>query len=54
LGVGRALFKEGQKWAKKKGADGVSLQVAAVNVRARKFYEELGFREVSVYQVKEF
>jgi ribosomal protein S18 acetylase RimI-like enzyme len=54
LGVGRALFKECQKWAKKKGADGVSLQVAAVNVRARKFYEELGFREVSVYQVKEF
>jgi ribosomal protein S18 acetylase RimI-like enzyme len=52
-GVGRALFKEGQKWAKKKGADSVSLQVAAVNVRARKFYEELGFREVSVYQVKE-
>ena len=54
LGVGHALFKECQKWAKKKGADGVSLQVAAVNVRARKFYKELGFREVSVYQVKEF
>ena len=54
LGVGRALFKECQKWAKKKGADGVSLQVAADNLRARKFYEELGFREVSVYEVKEF
>lgn len=54
LGVGRALFKECQQWAHKKGADGVSLQVAAGNARARKFYEELGFREVSVYQVKEF
>jgi ribosomal protein S18 acetylase RimI-like enzyme len=30
------------------------LQVAADNTRARKFYEELSFREVSVYQVKEF
>jgi GNAT superfamily N-acetyltransferase len=54
LGVGRALFEECQKWARRKGADGVSLQVAAGNARARKFYEELGFREVSVYQVKEF
>jgi ribosomal protein S18 acetylase RimI-like enzyme len=54
LGVGRALFTEYQKWARNKGADGVSLQVAAANVRARKFYEGLGFREVSVYQVKNF
>jgi ribosomal protein S18 acetylase RimI-like enzyme len=54
LGVGRALLKEYQKWAREKGADGVSLQVAAGNARARKFYEGLGFREVSVYEVKEF
>src|SRR5215210_7234553 len=54
LGIGRALFEECQKWAKRKGANGVSLQVAAGNTRARKFYEELGFREVSVYEVKEF
>jgi ribosomal protein S18 acetylase RimI-like enzyme len=54
LGIGHALFEACQKWAKKKGADGVSLQVAAGNTRARKFYEELGFREVSVYQVKEY
>src|SRR3954466_13250381 len=53
-GVGRALFEEYHEWARKKGADGVSLQVAAGNIRARRFYEELGFREVSVYQVKEF
>ncbi len=54
LGVGHALFEEFQEWAREKGADGVSLQVAAYNARARKFYEQLGFREVSVYQVKEF
>ncbi len=54
LGIGRALFQKCQEWAKKKGANGVSLQVAAGNVRARKFYEALGFREVSVYKVKEF
>src|SRR5919206_273040 len=54
LGVGHALFEACQKWAQKKGANGVSLQVAAGNVGARKFYEGLGFREVSVYQVKEF
>jgi len=54
LGIGLALFEEFQKWAKRKGADGVSLQVAANNAHARKFYESLGFREVSVYQVKEF
>ena len=53
LGVGRALFEECQKWAQSKDVDGVSLQVAAGNTRARKFYESLGFREVSVYQVKE-
>jgi ribosomal protein S18 acetylase RimI-like enzyme len=54
LGIGRALFEECQKWAERKGAEGVSLQVAAGNTRARKFYEELGFREVSVYEVTEF
>ena len=54
LGIGHTLFGECQEWAHQKGADGVSLQVAAGNLRARKFYEALGFREVSVYQVKEF
>ena len=54
LGVGRALFQSVKAWAKDKGADGVSLQVAAANERGRKFYEELGFREISVYEVLEF
>ena len=54
LGVGRALLESVKKWARDKGADGVSLQVAAANERGRKFYEELGFREISIYQVLEF
>ncbi len=53
-GIGRALVDACGKWARGKGADGVSLQVAAGNERARKFYDELGFREVSVYEVREF
>ncbi len=54
LGVGRALLECVKEWAKERGADGVSLQVAAANERGRKFYEDLGFREVSVYEVLEF
>ncbi len=54
VGVGRALLESVKTWAQHKGADGVSLQVAAANERGRKFYEELGFREVSVYEVLEF
>jgi ribosomal protein S18 acetylase RimI-like enzyme len=53
-GMGRALLQSVQSWAQERGADGISLQVAAANSRARKFYEELGFREISVYQVLEF
>jgi ribosomal protein S18 acetylase RimI-like enzyme len=53
-GMGRALLQSVQSWAKDRGADGISLQVAAANSRGRKFYEDLGFREVSVYQVFEF
>ena len=53
-GMGRALLQSVQDWAQERGADGISLQVAAANVRGRKFYEDLGFREISVYKVLEF
>ena len=53
-GMGRALLQSVQAWAQERGADGISLQVAAANSRGRKFYEKLGFREISVYQVFEF
>ena len=53
-GMGRALLKNVEEWAKERDADGISLQVAAANKRGRKFYEDLGFREISVYEVLEF
>jgi GNAT superfamily N-acetyltransferase len=53
-GMGRALLQSVQSWAHERGADGISLQVAAANSRGRKFYEDLGFRDVSVYKVLEF
>jgi ribosomal protein S18 acetylase RimI-like enzyme len=53
-GMGRALLQSVEAWAKVRDADGISLQVAAANTRGRKFYEDLGFREISVYEVLEF
>jgi ribosomal protein S18 acetylase RimI-like enzyme len=53
-GMGRALLHSVQAWAQERGADGISLQVAAANARGRKFYEDLGFRDISVYKVLEF
>jgi ribosomal protein S18 acetylase RimI-like enzyme len=53
-GMGHALLQCVQAWAQERGADGISLQVAAANSRGRKFYEDLGFRDVSVYKVLEF
>ena len=53
-GIGHALIASVEGWARRKGANGVSLQVAAANGRGRKFYEDLGFREISVYEVLEF
>lgn len=54
LGIGHALLAACDRWARERNACGLSLQVAAGNERARKFYEQLGFREVSVYKVREF
>ncbi|MGF1470853.1 MAG: GNAT family N-acetyltransferase [Rubrobacteraceae bacterium] len=54
LGVGRALLRNVEAWAREKGASGISLQVAAANHRGRAFYERLGFREVSIYEILEF
>lgn len=50
-GVGKELIERVKHWSKEKGAGGISLQVAAANERGRNFYRELGFREVSVYEV---
>ncbi len=52
-GIGASLVERVKEWSKEKGASGVSLQVAAANERGRSFYQDLGFREVSVYEVLE-
>ena len=52
-GIGKEFIERVKEWSKKKGASGVSLQVAAANERGRSFYQDLGFREVSVYEVLE-
>lgn len=54
FGIGVALMNEVRDWATRRGANGVSLQVAAANERARNFYRRLDFREVSIYEVLEF
>ena len=53
-GMGHALLQSVKAWAQERDADGISLQVAAANARGRKFYDDLGFREISVYEVLEF
>jgi ribosomal protein S18 acetylase RimI-like enzyme len=52
--MGHALLQSVKVWAQEREADGISLQVAAANARGRKFYDDLGFREISVYEVLEF
>lgn len=53
-GVGRGLVERCAEWASALGADGISLQVATANQHAKRFYKNLGFREVSIYEVLEF
>lgn len=53
-GIGRALLASVRDWAAHRNASGISLQVATANERGRKFYRDLGFREVSIYEVLEF
>ncbi|MBA2713556.1 MAG: GNAT family N-acetyltransferase [Rubrobacteraceae bacterium] len=53
-GMGHAFLQSVKAWAQERDADGISLQVAAANERGRKFYDDLGFREISVYEVLEF
>jgi ribosomal protein S18 acetylase RimI-like enzyme len=42
-GVGRALMREVEAWARDRGLTRVDLMVYSVNHRARGFYEHLGF-----------
>jgi GNAT superfamily N-acetyltransferase len=46
-GVGRALMKRAEAWARAKGATSVELTVYAFNRPAQKFYHRLGYETVS-------
>ena len=42
-GIGSALVEDADRWAQRKGYDGIELSVHAFNDDARKFYEASGF-----------
>ena len=43
IGVGTALMRAGEAWARERGLTALSLDVWATNERARAFYETLGY-----------
>jgi GNAT superfamily N-acetyltransferase len=47
VGVGAALVKEAQQWAKKKGANQMEINVWEFNSSALEFYENQGYRTFS-------
>ena len=51
-GIGRALVERALAWGRVRGLKQVQLTVFAENARAREFYEELGFRPLSVVLLK--
>ena len=54
-GMGRALIASVEAWAQEEGRQTASrCRSPPPTARGRKFYEDLGFREISVYEVLEF
>jgi len=51
-GVGAALLREAQKWAKNRGLRELSLTANVKNARAQEVYHEFGFRDLTVKLVK--
>jgi ribosomal protein S18 acetylase RimI-like enzyme len=47
-GVGRALMAAAENWARQRGLSNLTLETGAANIRARKFYEHLGYLEEEV------
>jgi ribosomal protein S18 acetylase RimI-like enzyme len=47
-GVGRALVNAAESWARKHGLQRITLETGAANVRARSFYQALGYAEEEV------
>jgi ribosomal protein S18 acetylase RimI-like enzyme len=47
-GVGRALMAAAENWARQRGLSNLTLETGAANVRARRFYQHLGYLEEEV------
>jgi ribosomal protein S18 acetylase RimI-like enzyme len=52
-GIGRVLMEKGEEWARSQGFRWLTLHVFAQNLRARDFYERLGYGEDIMKYVKE-
>lgn len=53
LGVGKALLAAGERWARARGYRLMTLNVFLDNEKARKLYEEIGFRAETLRHVKD-
>jgi ribosomal protein S18 acetylase RimI-like enzyme len=51
-GVGRALFRAVEEWAKEFEAESIGLDVSPLNATARAFYTSLGYAPVNEYRAK--
>lgn len=51
-GIGRALLEAAEGWARGRGYGHVTLNVFAVNSRARRVYEQSGYGEETVHYLK--
>jgi len=51
-GVGKALVRACEQWAREQGYAQIVLDTGFANERGRRFYERLGFREESVKLVR--
>jgi ribosomal protein S18 acetylase RimI-like enzyme len=52
-GVGRALMRAAEAWARAQGLAAVGLDVWSTNARAMAFYDRLGYRPESLHLIKE-
>ena len=52
-GVGKALMKAGEDWARSQGFKWLTLNVFGKNERARKLYEKIGYGEDMIRYLKE-
>jgi GNAT superfamily N-acetyltransferase len=51
-GVGRALLEAAEQWARERGYPHITLNVFAVNARAREVYQRGGYGEETVHYLK--